>query len=161
MLQTIIDQSAAEDAKFSWDLITFVFTVVIGLFAALFTLVTIYQTTLSASPGRRKCNRRAIRFWATKTKKEWSWNDLNRLSIATTPVLRADDILQFLEERMKGKEDREGRYDIINLPSTPPAAKWLQFLDHIGVKKKLMRKPEHVELTAADLPSQPPAATWL
>jgi hypothetical protein len=81
LLQAISEQSAAGNAKFDWDPITFAFTVVIGLFAALFALVTIYQATLAAGPGRRKCSRRAIGYWAAKPRREWSWNDLNRLSI--------------------------------------------------------------------------------
>ncbi|KAK0648404.1 hypothetical protein B0T16DRAFT_408144 [Cercophora newfieldiana] len=150
LLQTISEQAAAEDAKFSWDPITFAFTVVIGLVATLFTLVTIYQATLAAGPGRRKCNNRAIGFWATRTKREWSWNDFNRLSIASTPVLRAEEILQLLKS-LKTEEDvpsesGDGKVE----PKSPlPAATWLRFLDCVGLEHAV-RRAKHLELTTAD-----------
>ncbi|KAK0610795.1 hypothetical protein B0T14DRAFT_314164 [Immersiella caudata] len=152
LLQTIEDQAVTDDAKFDWDPVTFAFTVVIGFFAALFALVTIYQATLAAGPGRRKCNHRAIGYWATKTKREWSWNELNRLSIATTPVLRAKDVLEMVRE----SEGREEMFDAKDTKaassgseSRPPAATWLRFLNHAGLEG-LARQCKYVEHTTAD-----------
>jgi len=101
VLQTLGDRNAADDAKYDWDPVTFAFTLPIGLFAAIFALVTIYQAILAAGSGRRKSNRLAIGRWAGKTRTEWSWNNLSRLSIATTPVLQSDHILQILSAELE------------------------------------------------------------
>ncbi|KAK4447353.1 hypothetical protein QBC34DRAFT_132236 [Podospora aff. communis PSN243] len=150
LVATINEQSISEDAKFDWDPITFAFTVVVGFFAALFALVTIYQATLAAGTGRRKCNRRAIGYWATKTKREWSWTELNRLSIATTPVLRAKDVLEVLRqsEGSDTKFDTKGT-ESGSAGSRAPAATWLRFLNHTGLEG-FARQCKQVEYTTAD-----------
>ncbi|KAK0739048.1 hypothetical protein B0T21DRAFT_135979 [Apiosordaria backusii] len=117
-----LDKQAADAAEeYNWDPITFAFTASIGILAALLAILTIYQAVLASGPGRRKSNRRAIGPWALKTKTEWSWRDLNSVSIATTPVLRADDVLR----KLGGMDD------------------WMYFLPEKEYSKREL--PSHVE----------------
>lgn len=60
LVKSLKDQSSADDGKFDWDPITFGFTVPVGIIAAFFGLVTIFQAVLTVGPGRRKSNRNAI-----------------------------------------------------------------------------------------------------
>ncbi|KAK4098169.1 hypothetical protein N658DRAFT_488687 [Parathielavia hyrcaniae] len=103
VLRTLEARGAAEDEKVDWDPVTFAFTVPISIFAAAFALITIYQAILAAGPGRRKSNRRAIGSWADYMTQEWNWHDLNRLTIATTPVLRSEEVLDILKARLRSK----------------------------------------------------------
>ncbi|KAK4160026.1 hypothetical protein QBC43DRAFT_373344 [Cladorrhinum sp. PSN259] len=104
LLRLVLDalQKQTEEASgFNWDPITFGFTAPVGIFAALFAAIAIYQAFLFSAGGRRKSNRRAIGRWADRTRHEWSWRELNRLSIATTPVLRANDVFQMIFSEWK------------------------------------------------------------
>ena len=121
-----------------------------GLFAAVFALVTIYQATLAAGPGRRKCNRRTIGWWATKQRENLSWNDLNRLSIATTPVLEAETMLELIRfvDTLEDVAGSDGNTTAESM-QTRPAASWLRFLDQAGLEG-VVRISKHVEITTAD-----------
>ncbi|RYP42602.1 hypothetical protein DL767_000126 [Monosporascus sp. MG133] len=68
LLKVLDKQANAENGAFDWDPITFGFTVPIGIIAALFALVTVFQAVLAAGPGRRKSNRNAIGEWSHYTR---------------------------------------------------------------------------------------------
>ncbi|KAK3998285.1 hypothetical protein QBC44DRAFT_1587 [Cladorrhinum sp. PSN332] len=103
------DQEAA--SSFDWDPISFAFTAPIGIFALLFAAVTIWQAILASGQGRRKSNYRAIGPWSEKTRYDWSWRDLNRLAIATTPVLKISQIYSAIESTSKRKPETDSNRD--------------------------------------------------
>ncbi|KAH7310859.1 hypothetical protein B0I35DRAFT_439810 [Stachybotrys elegans] len=138
-----LEANSEENGNFNWDPITFAFTVPISIFAATFALITIYQAILAAGPGRRKSNRRAIGSWADETRREWNWHDLNRLTIATTPVLRSEQLLDVLKIRAANYAADESLESNVPVGAVvkmggskpePPAATWLAFLEHIGLQ---------------------------
>jgi hypothetical protein len=98
LLGVIDTQFNAEDSKFDWDPITFAFTVPIGILALFFTIFLFFQAALASGPGRRKSNGRTIGKWASKTRREWNWQDLNVVSIARTPVLRTKNLGDILNK---------------------------------------------------------------
>ncbi|VBB80278.1 Putative protein of unknown function [Podospora comata] len=158
VLAALEKQTTNTAEEFNWDPLTFFFTAPIGLFAALFAAITIYQAVLSSGPGRRKSNRRAIGPWALKTKTEWSWRDLNSLSIASTPVLRADDFLQTMGGRREWHIFRESRESQDKVLSSTEGARalygtmCLRRLERVG--------EEYNKFFATEKPGQC-SATWL
>ncbi|KAK0673204.1 hypothetical protein QBC41DRAFT_266937 [Cercophora samala] len=135
VLAALEKQTTNAAEEFNWDPLTFFFTAPIGLFAALFAAITIYQAVLSSGPGRRKSNRRAIGPWALKTKTEWSWRDLNSLSIASTPILRADDFLQTMGGRKEWYifgESREFQDKVLSRPNGSYGMLCLRRMEQVG-----------------------------
>lgn len=124
VLRVLDDQARAEDAKFDWGPITFAFTVPIGIIAALFALVTIFQAVLAAGPGRRKSNNTAIGEWRVGTRRSWSWADMTMLSIARTPVLRTKHVQDLLKRRQPERA----------VPvAEEAAASWCRMLRELGL----------------------------
>ncbi|KAK4172780.1 hypothetical protein QBC36DRAFT_246864 [Triangularia setosa] len=167
VLAALDQQKTDADEEYNWDPITFAFTATIGIIAALLALLTVYQAIIVSGPGRRKSNRRAIGPWALKTKTEWSWRDLNNLSIATTPVLRTDDVLRAMGIREKRLWRLERRQDLGDYyrkaeeshkafgqdPSGKYSATWLRLLELVQLHKVTFGTAL-VETTLADyLPS--------
>ena len=153
LLKTIKDQ----DEEFNWDPLNFAFTVPIGLVAALFAALTIFQAILSAGSGRRRCSKSTIGQWSKLTTRRWSWHDLIFLSTAKTPLLRSDSILKILNDN-KNAQPRPGNPEYVSTDQSPnctSAATWLNFLKKINLEDLVPSgKDENVAKTAADyLPS--------
>ncbi|KAK3998286.1 hypothetical protein QBC44DRAFT_1586 [Cladorrhinum sp. PSN332] len=158
LVLTAIEKERDQPFAFNWDAITFGFTAPIGIFAAVFAAVTIYQAILASAGGRRKSNRRAIGPWAKRTTHEWNWGEFTRLSIATTPVLRAESVLQLITSKFGFnaqfktespqefiESDHKSRHDL-------PTATWFRFLKHIALDELTLNSPlwQPVEITMAD-----------
>lgn len=158
VLQALEERAAAE-AEFNWDPLTFAVTVPIALIAAVFALVTSYQSALAAGPGRRKSNRRAIGPWAAKTRNEWSWRDLTRVSIATTPLLRRSDLIVAtgaVVVELPG-EDTEAsslsgvsRHSVDGHRNKVGGASWLSLLEYAGLGDLRALGIMQVQQTMAD-----------
>lgn len=146
LIKLIEDHNSSEDAEFNWDPITFAFTAPIGVLATVLTLIAVFQAFLTASTGRRKADRRAIGSWSKRTRKIWSWRDLNRLSYATTPILRPITLARLImAERERQKENPTGIREkqlvsslILNLESNvidvmETAGTWPRFLKRLGL----------------------------
>ncbi|KAH7174428.1 uncharacterized protein B0J16DRAFT_417936, partial [Fusarium flagelliforme] len=135
------DAQKKNEAEFEWDPITFGFTVSIALIAAGFALITIVQAVLAAGPGRRKSNSEAIGKWAKYTKRKWQFWDVGYLHISKTPILTIENVLAYLESKNDNADNTEKA--LIPLPEVgsshrskglaASAAKWLVFLDEIGL----------------------------
>ncbi|KAK4186489.1 hypothetical protein QBC35DRAFT_501046 [Podospora australis] len=152
------DQKLNDSSGFDWDQITFAFTVPIGIFAALFAAITIYQAVLASGPGRRKSNSRAIGPWAAYTRSEWSWRELNRLSFATTPLMRLGEMLPNLEQYLDLDTQLPPRWHSGPEPEDSVAT-WLRFLTYTGLIDPLMRFNKGKKHALADyLPSDLVAA---
>ena len=163
LIKLIEDHNSSEDAEFNWDPITFAFTASIGVLATVLTLIAVFQAFLTASTGRRKADWRAIGSWSKRTRKIWSWRDLNRLSYATTPILRPTTLpMLIMAERQRQKEKLTGiREQLVSsfklkLKSnvkdvTETAATWPRFLKSLGllgIEDHL--KEEYVRTTLVD-----------
>ncbi|RYP45564.1 hypothetical protein DL768_008113 [Monosporascus sp. mg162] len=140
LLQVLAGHATADNGKFDWDPITFGFTVPIGIIAALFTLVTVFQAVLAAGPGRRKSNHNAIGEWSQYNSREWSWPDMTMLSIAQTPILTTYRIIAALEKAAKERKDQ-------NATKHEVAATWWPLLNEVGLRwlfhdKKYMVKTQ-------------------
>ncbi|RYP84723.1 hypothetical protein DL770_005175 [Monosporascus sp. CRB-9-2] len=135
LLKALDKQANAENGDFDWDPITFGFTVPIGIIAALFALVTVFQAVLAAGPGRRKSNRNAIGEWSQYTRRKWSWPDMTMLSIARTPILRTPRIITLLEAA-KERVDEWAAEDFGNQNATDyeVAATWWSLLDEVDLR---------------------------
>ena len=149
LLKTIKDK----DEEFNWDPLTFAFLVPIGLVAALFAALTIFQAILSAGSGRRRCSKIAIGRWSELTTRRWSWHDLIFLSTAKTPLLRSDSILKILNDN-ENVQPRPGSPEYVSTDQSPngtSAATWLNFLKEINLEDLVPSgKDENVANTAAD-----------
>ena len=148
MISLLEDQRRSEDAEFNWDPITFGFTVTIAAVAAVFTFISILQALAAGGKGRRKSNQHAIGEWSTATRSQWSWRDMNRLSFATTPILRSDSIWDRSEvdERLAREEWK------IMKDYGDPTATWVSFLRHVDLRKSFTRQYLHKITTADYLP---------
>ena len=131
LLKAINDQ----EEGFNWEPLNFAFTVPIGLVAALFAALTIFQAILSAGAGRRRCNTIAIGRWSRLTKKTWSWHELTFLSTAKTPLLRSDSILEILNDNKHAQPSprNSGSGSTDRSPHGKSAATWLNFLQEINL----------------------------
>ena len=112
LIELIQDYNNSENAQFNWDPIAFAFTAPIGTLATVLTLLAVFQAFLAAGTGRRKADRRAIGIWSSKTEKRWNWRNLNRLSYAKTPILRATTLSETLKhmeeiEKQPGAHEKE------------------------------------------------------
>ena len=153
LLKTIKDK----DEEFNWDPLNFAFTVPIGLVAALFAALTIFQAILSAGSGRRRCNKIAIGRWSKLTTRRWSWHDLTFLSTAKTPLLRSNSILKVLKDDDYGQQSpgNSGNVSPDQSSDGTSAATWLNFLQEINLEDLAPSgNDENIKKTAADyLPS--------
>lgn len=141
----------ANDGKFSWDPITFGFTVPIAAVATTLALVANFQAALAAGPGRRKSNSRAIGRWAAKTEKIWDWRDLNQFSASQTPVLRSDRMLEVLKDAVEMPTSLDSAASISR--DNESIASWLRLLQQLGLED-LDLKGDDLQTTKADyLPS--------
>ncbi|KAH8162457.1 hypothetical protein CIB48_g5775 [Xylaria polymorpha] len=129
LLRVLLQNIDNHFEEYSWDPITFGFTVIIGTIAALFAAFTIYQATISAGRGARKSNSKAVGEWSCKTTKKWDWHELCRISTAQTPILTISQIEKVLSKlESKPHESTPG-----NPTDNPAAASWLGFLDELGL----------------------------
>ncbi|KAI1178019.1 hypothetical protein F4777DRAFT_139452 [Nemania sp. FL0916] len=120
--------------EYSWDPITFGFTVPIGVIAALFAAFTIYQATVASSRGSRKSNKRAIGEWSRYTTKRWDWHELCRISTAQTPILTTSSVLKIMPTETKRSQTRKSSKSARSIPSDDPSvASWLGFLNELGL----------------------------
>ena len=157
LLRELLKAIEDKDEEFNWDPLNFAFTVPIGLVAALFAALTIFQAILSAGSGRRRCSKIAIGRWSKLTTRRWSWHDLIFLSTAKTPLLRSDSILKLLNDK-RDAQPRPGDPEYVSTDLSPngtSAATWLSFLEEINLEDLASSgKDEHVAKTEADyLPS--------
>ena len=157
LLRELLKAINDKDEEFNWDPLNFAFTVPIGLVAALFAALTIFQAILSAGSGRRRCNKIAIGRWSKLTTKRWSWHDLMFLSTAKTPLLRSNSILKLLNDGKSGQQNPgNSEYASTDQSSNATsAATWLNFLQEINLEDlALSGKDANIAETAADyLPS--------
>ena len=153
LLKAINDQ----EEGFNWEPLNFAFTVPIGLVAALFAALTIFQAILSAGAGRRRCNTIAIGRWSRLTQKTWSWHELTFLSTAKTLLLRSDSILKILNDNKHAqpKPRNSGSESTDQPPHGTSAATWLNFLQEINLDDLAFSgRDQNIAETAADyLPS--------
>ena len=153
LLKTIQDK----DKEYNWDPLTFGFLVPIGLVAAVFGALTIFQAIWSAGSGRRRCNKIAIGRWSKLTKNRWSWHDLTFLTTAKTPLLRSNSMLKTLNDKKKGQQSPGdgGHASTDQSSNSTSAATWLRFLQELNLEDlALSGEDENIAETAADyLPS--------
>ncbi|KAF6810535.1 hypothetical protein CPLU01_15285 [Colletotrichum plurivorum] len=153
LLHLLREQRQADDAETNWDPITFWFTLVIGVAAALIAVVTALQAILAASRGRRKTNERAIGKWSRQTETHRSWRDMSVQSTTWTPVLRTDTLVKWHksspnENNISGG-DGQSRFHII----VRAVAKLAALRERLAtLLRKLFDRPRRI---------QPSAATWL
>ena len=147
LLRELLKIAQDKDEEFNWDPLTFAFLVPIGLVAALFAALTIFQAILSAGSGRRRCNKVAIGRWSELTTRRWSWHDLMFLSTAKTPLLRCNSVLKLLND---GEEEQHspGISAADNSSSGTSAATWLKFLQEIGLEDLAFAAKDDDQITA-------------
>jgi hypothetical protein len=171
LLNVVETQFNVDNSSYDWNPITFAFTAPVGILAVLIAFFPVYQAVLASGPGRRKSNRRAIGFWADKTRMEWSWQTLNFQSKAYTPLLRTKRILEIPQKLRQSQEPARHRmrYSAQLLRTVmrtvlqkcfqqqsdnAPSATWYRFLEHLGIHKlHLMHKlhlDDDLETTFAD-----------
>ncbi|KAF4775578.1 hypothetical protein HER10_EVM0012152 [Colletotrichum scovillei] len=185
LLQLLNDQRNADDAEVNWDPISFAFSSLLGVAAATFALVTIWQAIAAAGKGWRKTNRNAIGDWAARTESRWIWSEMSYKTTAWTPILNAKTVHLFVGKDNSQAEDkklslwaktRTFLYKLIPdsfLPRvTPPqsdpniedrpAATWVRFLEELGLRKAELSGEEDKEglrrVVADYLPDDLPAA---
>ncbi|KAI6776503.1 hypothetical protein HG530_000448 [Fusarium avenaceum] len=110
----ILDQLREESRDFNWDPASFVVTLVIGIIAAAFAFFAIIQGFLAAGPGRHKCSKYAIGTWARLSKRHFEWSELRYRSIAQTPVISAESLIDKILLRgglIKWQEDYSDFWD--------------------------------------------------
>ena len=133
------------------------FLVPIGLVAAFFGALTIFQTIWFTGSGRRLCNKIAIGQWSKLTKTKWSWHDLTLQSTAKTPLLRSKRILKLLNDDKNGQQNpgNSEHASTDRSSNATSAATWLNFLQEINLEDlALSGKDKDIAETAADyLPS--------
>ncbi|KAI9158063.1 Peptidase M17 domain-containing protein [Paramyrothecium foliicola] len=150
LLKVVGDRVEAEEGQVDWDPITFAFTVPVGVFgilAAVFALVAIFQAALASGRGRRKSSKQAIGKWSKDTTKRWNWHELNRLSIARTPILQTDKMLGILDDNDNDNDVPGPESD--NSAENSSAATWLAFLEEVGLQN-LKTDTNTLKHTAAD-----------
>ncbi|ETS75043.1 hypothetical protein PFICI_13527 [Pestalotiopsis fici W106-1] len=106
LINIVSEKFAADDGKTDWDPITFAFTVPVGIFgilATLLALVAIIQGIFAASPGRRKSSHQVIGKWAEQTVTRVSLRELRTYTQASTPRLISDRLLNLLEMEYQAK----------------------------------------------------------
>lgn len=147
-----------ETFTFNWDPISFGFSVSVGILATIFAIFASYQAILASTDGRRKSSHTAIGEWADLTTHQWSWRDLNRLSIAVTPILRAKRVMRSIDFHTQPTQPtqltREPEPEPKSLLAwlwaafwkvekllkrSPPAATWLLFLEHMSLSELVLR----------------------
>ena len=157
LLRELLKAINDKDEEFNWDPLTFAFLVPIGLVAAFFGALTIFQAIWSAGSGRRRCNKIAIGGWSKHTTRKWSWHDLMFLSTAKTPLLRSKSLLKLLDDDKNGQQN-PGNSECVSTDqssSATSAATWLSFLQELNLEDLAPSgNDENVAKTAADyLPS--------
>jgi hypothetical protein len=102
LIDIVSEKFTFDDGKTDWDPITFAFTVPVGVFgilATLLALVAIIQGIFAASPGRRKSSRQVIGDWSERTITHISLRELRTFTQATTPHFTARGLLGMLREK--------------------------------------------------------------
>ncbi|KAF7539688.1 hypothetical protein G7054_g1979 [Neopestalotiopsis clavispora] len=104
LINIVGQKLAVDEGKTDWDPITFAFTVPVGVFgilATLLALIAIIQGIFAASPGRRKSSRQVIGAWAELTVTRVSLRELRTYTQATTPHFIARKLLSMLREKQR------------------------------------------------------------
>ncbi|KAK4232630.1 hypothetical protein QBC38DRAFT_463337 [Podospora fimiseda] len=147
LLRLVVDaldkQFQEQSNEFNWDPISFAFTAPVGIFALLFAALTIWQAVLASGTGRRVSNQRAIGPWSSKTRKEWSWRDMNRTSIASTPVLTIYEIYPALEETLGIMENNWNRRDRTSRGTSNSSKRWKSLV--VGTVKGSVPKAKRTQ----------------
>ncbi|KAI3555046.1 hypothetical protein CABS01_11545 [Colletotrichum abscissum] len=155
LLQLLNNQRDANDAEVNWDPISFAFTLILGLAAALFAAITIWQAIATAGKGWRKTNPNAIGGWAARTETRWVWTEMSYKTTAWTPILNVETVKHWAElgdlpaadgkeksawERMTDflRKSRSPTCKVLNRdPNTEdrPAATWVRLLEELGLEE--------------------------
>lgn len=96
LLRAVLLNLQESSSTYDWDPVNFAFTLLIGILALMFTLLSIFQSILADGPGRRKTSRNAIGPWSSKTSRVWDFHELRRLSFAETPVIALEPLSEEL-----------------------------------------------------------------
>ncbi|KAF6806567.1 hypothetical protein CMUS01_14325 [Colletotrichum musicola] len=136
LLHLLRGQRRADDAETNWDPITFWFTLVIGVAAALIAVVTALQAILAASRGRRKANERAIGRWSIHTETHRNWRDMSVQSTTWTPVLRENTLVKWHKSPTEGNSLPRGD----GQPGITIIATCLRMLRIVGSKLASLRE---------------------
>ncbi|KAF7536877.1 hypothetical protein G7054_g4145 [Neopestalotiopsis clavispora] len=160
LLKVIKDKIATDDSTTDWDPITFAFTVPVGVFGILATLlafVTIVQGIFAASPGRRKSSRRVIGKWADIRWTNFHWDELRTTTFVKTPILRANALSRAIQTR--NHKSRDGTSESKTVPTVftkthvvdvaPTQANWLKLFAHFHLDD-IEFGEEDLEITATD-----------
>lgn len=172
---SILEQLKEDSSAFNWDPASFVVTLVIGIIAAAFAFFAIIQGFLAAGPGRHKCSKYAIGTWATLSKRKFDWSELRYRSIAQTPVIRIQNLLDKMKPPRDGASTRlewnEDRFhpDLVFSKLQPikketsdyfPAT-WLRLLTHAGLHHPELweTNPQGTDYLPSDLAAAPAYST--
>lgn len=160
LLKVIKDKIATDDSTTDWDPITFAFTVPVGVFGILATLlafVTIVQGIFAASPRRRKSSRRVIGKWADTRWTNFHWDELRTTTFVKTPILRVNALSRALETQYN--KSRGGTDESKTVPTVltkthvvdvaPTQASWLKLFAHFHLDD-IEFGEEDLEITATD-----------
>lgn len=93
IVQLLDSGQKADDAKFDWDPLTFVFTLIIGVVALVFALIPIIQVIIAPGQGSRTTNHLAIgKKWSQKRERRWNWHEWTFEYTASTPIFRVETL---------------------------------------------------------------------
>lgn len=130
ILDALNDLNTSNNA-FSWDLPSFIVTLVIGLLALLYALIPVTQSLLSSLAPQRY-NESAIGLWSEKTKLRWLWGEMRFLAVVSTPML---DLASFVETCKRDK--RIGYFKGWSVDVHRPYSGWLNLL-------RLLNPPDYI-----------------
>ncbi|KAK1448575.1 hypothetical protein CCUS01_11536 [Colletotrichum cuscutae] len=106
LLDVLAEQNPAPDKGIDWDPITFGFTLLIGLVAAMIALATVFQAVVAGGKGGRRANARAIGRWSKYTTRKWIFSEMSWSYTALTPMLRLSDMEDQLEKAIESQKLR-------------------------------------------------------
>ncbi|QPC74607.1 hypothetical protein HYE68_005359 [Fusarium pseudograminearum] len=172
---SILEQLKEDSSAFNWDPASFAVTLVIGIIAAAFAFLAIIQGFLAAGPGRHKCSKYAIGTWATLSKHKFDWSELRYRSIAQTPVIRIQNLLDKMAIPRDGASTRpewnEDDFDhdrhfsklqhVTKDMSDYFPATWLRLLTHTGLHHPELweTNPQGTDYLPSDLAAAPAYST--
>ncbi|KAJ0346058.1 hypothetical protein KNSL1_007856 [Colletotrichum chrysophilum] len=113
IVQLLDSGQKADDAKFDWDPLTFVFTLIIGVVALVFALIPIIQVIIAPGQGSRTTNHLAIgKKWSQKRERRWNWHEWTFEYTASTPIFRMETLERWINKdiaKITGDEDHKGQ----------------------------------------------------
>ncbi|KAE9574108.1 hypothetical protein CGMCC3_g9916 [Colletotrichum fructicola] len=113
IVQLLDSGQKADDAKFDWDPLTFVFTLIIGVIALVFALIPIIQVIIAPGQGSRTTNHLAIgKKWSQKRERRWNWHEWTFEYTASTPIFRMETLERWINKdiaKITGDEDFKGQ----------------------------------------------------